>query len=116
MLVRLLAKVCVDTTNLILDMGKLIVGMTFYMSLNYSPCSDYPDTLLDPKIIFLQWWLLFFYFSCLANTTCILRVINSDVKGLSFLLEKHKCNERLLQSSFFGANNHRNKAEMHYKM
>lgn len=77
-------------------MAKLIARTTSYMSFIYSPCSAYTNTLLDPKIMNLHQWLLGFYFSCLANTTCILRVINSDIKSLPFLLEKHKSNEGLL--------------------
>lgn len=77
-------------------MSKLIARITSYMSFTYIP---YSDTLLDPNPKVLHLWLLGFYFGCEANTTSILRVINSHVESWTFLLEKLKSSEGLLQPS-----------------
>lgn len=81
-------------------MGNLIVRTISYMSLTIILILHTLINSWTPKSYYLHQWVLGFYFSCPANTTCILRVINDNIKSLLFLLEKHKSNEGLLQYSF----------------
>lgn len=100
--------------NLILYIGKFIARTTFWRSLTIILIlQTLKHTLLDPKTKYVHQWMLGFYFSCLANTTCILRVINGDVKRLPFLLEKH---ERIKDCYSLACcvNNNRNKVHLIY--
>lgn len=89
-------------------MGNLIVRTISYVSLTIVLIFSTLINSWTPKPYYLH------HFSCPASTSCILRVINNNIKSLHFLLEKHKSNEELLQCSFC-INNHRNKAEIHFK-